>query len=70
MALGKGSPISTKTDFAEALMASDICLNMSEFYAKISYSSAFRLRAEKLNKCCFLLPEALLHFIKPFRDNF
>lgn len=36
VALGKGPAIPTKTDFAEPLMASDICLNMSAFYAKIS----------------------------------
>lgn len=35
VALGKGPPIPTKTDFAEPLMASDMYLNMSEFYAKI-----------------------------------
>lgn len=39
-ALGKGPslylPTPTKTDLAGPLLASDICLNMSEFYAKIS----------------------------------
>ena len=43
-----------------------ICLG---FMPKHPSSSASRWRGEKLNKRCFLLPEALLHFIKPFRDN-
>lgn len=43
-----------------------ICLG---FMPKHPSFNTSRWTGEKLNNCCSLLYEALLHFIKPFRDN-